>query len=816
MKLCPICATSYSSEHRTCPTHGALLVETPELPPGTIIRDCYRIEKVLGRGGMGTVYLAEHTLMSEPRALKFLSGSLASNPTFVQRFLQEARAANKLRHPNIAQTLELGQTEDGSFYISMEYVDGPSLRSLLEQAPQGLPPERAFAIVRGVAEGLGAAHAKHIVHRDIKPENILLAWANDTETAKVVDFGIVAMSDSVGRLTQAGQPLLTAEYAAPEQWRGTITPAEMDGRTDIYALGCMFFETLTGRLPFFSETYEGWFEQHVHVAPPAPSSVRPELAQYPGLDALVLRMLAKDRENRPATVWEFLTELDKAAVPMPPAAVPVYGAPPPPPPGIGMGTGQFQSGAGFRSGTGRPQTMIEVPGSSFTAEPAWNPVQPPPLPNAPFVSGPYTPGPTGTTPLSEWNGGQTGFPPANLPNAFPPNHLPPGNLPQTKASGLSRTQGMVIAFLAVLVLVVAVVIVAGKFLGKSNTAHDNPPVEPIPTPAPTPVPGPAVGPQPVPQPVPQPFPQPGLKPHPGVQPATDTATTARQAVALYQKRQYAQALPLFNDACNKGDADSCEYMGWMYQHKLGVEQDYARANALYSKGCAGGSMAGCSNLGVMYQDKLGVEQDYGRAVALYTKACNGNFAAGCDNLGYMYEFEKGVPKDYQRSFALYNKACSGGSLNGCKDLGWMYQNKLGVEQNFSKALELYTRACNGNVLEGCNNLGFMYQHKLGVAQDYAKALELYTKACNGDEAIACNNLGVMYEDKQGVPQDYARAAFLYKKACDGGNGNGCSDLGNLYASGNGVPKDMDKAKALLSKGCTLGNQWGCDRLKKLS
>jgi serine/threonine protein kinase len=145
-----------------------------------MIRDCYRIERTLGKGGMGIVYLAEHTLMGEPRALKFLSGALASNPSFVQRFLQEARASNKLRHPNIAQTLELGQSEDGSFYISMEFVDGPSLRGILDQSPFGLPPDRAFNIVRGVAEALGAAHAKHMVHRDIKPENILLAWTADT------------------------------------------------------------------------------------------------------------------------------------------------------------------------------------------------------------------------------------------------------------------------------------------------------------------------------------------------------------------------------------------------------------------------------------------------------------------------------------------------------------------------------------------------------------------------------------------------------------------------------------------------------------
>ncbi|HTJ29361.1 MAG TPA: serine/threonine-protein kinase, partial [Acidobacteriaceae bacterium] len=236
MKLCPICSNTYPDGHRTCPTHGTLLVDSEELPAGSMIRDCYRIERVIGKGGMGTVYLAEHVLLGEARALKFLSTALAANPQFLQRFLQEARAASKLRHPNIAATLELGQAEGGSLYICMEFVDGPSLRSLLKASPQGLAPERAFAIARGVVEGLGEAHAKGMVHRDVKPENILLGSSvdhagNRIEIPKVVDFGIVALSDSSSHLTQTGQQLLTAEYAAPEQWRGA-SASSLDGRTD--------------------------------------------------------------------------------------------------------------------------------------------------------------------------------------------------------------------------------------------------------------------------------------------------------------------------------------------------------------------------------------------------------------------------------------------------------------------------------------------------------------------------------------------------------------------------------------------------------
>ena len=750
MKLCPICATSYPAGHRTCPTHGAVLVDAPELAPGTMVRECYRIERTLGKGGMGTVYLAEHTLMGEPRALKFLSGALAANPLFVQRFLQEARAASKLHHPNIAQTLELGQTEDGSFYISMEYVDGPTLRALLEQSPHGLPPERVFNIVRGVAEALGAAHAKRMVHRDVKPENILLAWTVETEIAKVVDFGIVAMNDSVQRLTQTGRPMLTAEYAAPEQWRGSIPASELDGRTDLYSLGCMFYEMLTGRLPFHSDSYEGWFEQHVLTAPAPPSQLRPELAHYPGLDALVLQLLAKEREQRPANVHEFLNALSRVMMPANQPNVP----------------------ADRLDDARRKRTILEVPNLQT--------------------------GPGAKVDASKLDA-----------QTF--HALQQTAAMQTAPARHARGRMMLMGFLAL----IAAVIILALIIRRNDTARDD--HETLPsdqtTATNTVTPERPATPQPhttttypAAQTVPNAAPRPQTS-------SSDSKTTARQAIALYNEKQYTLAEPLFDKACSEGHADSCDYLGWMYQHQMGVPQDYSRAHDLYTKACDADSMAGCNNLGYMYQAHLGVAQDYSRANALYSRACNEQLAAGCDNLANMYEYKLGVAQDYPRAAALYSKACDGGSMDGCKSLGWFYEYNLGVPRDYAKSVTLFNKACTGNNMDACNDLGFMYQHKIGVDQNYPLALSLYTKACDGDSASACNNLGVMYQDRQGVNQDYPRAAVLYRKACDGGNANGCSDLGDLYRTGNGVGKDSAKARELLGKGCSMGNQWGCDHLK---
>jgi serine/threonine-protein kinase len=309
MKKCPLCDTDYPSNHATCPSDGAVLIETREWEPGTIIRGKYRILCKLGRGGMGTVYKAEHIGLEEVRALKVMSASLAEDSKFVQRFRREAQAARRLRHVNTVHVDDLDQAEDGNLFISMDYVDGVSLRQLFEVMQGPLPIERALAIARGVAEGLGAADALKMVHRDIKPENILLARdAQGREVPKILDFGLVAMKESATALTTVGL-MLTPRYAAPEQWQGMLA-ADLDGRTDLYALGGVLYEMLTGQTPFDAHNSERWMYEHLHTTPMLPSALRPGLGQAPGLDALVLKLLAKNREDRPDSAQAFLQELN--------------------------------------------------------------------------------------------------------------------------------------------------------------------------------------------------------------------------------------------------------------------------------------------------------------------------------------------------------------------------------------------------------------------------------------------------------------------------------------------------------------------------
>jgi serine/threonine protein kinase len=308
VKTCPLCSTSYPGQPTHCEHDGALLIASRDFDPGTVIRGKYRIERLLGRGGMGAVYLAEHLLLGRLRALKFISSELSQDPDLLKRFRREALAASELHHPNVVQVLDLDQAEDGAPFIAMEYIEGEDLCHLLDHGP--LPVERALALARGIALGLGAAHSKSIIHRDVKPANILITYEEgQPDTPKLLDFGIAAVKETATAVSHTRGLLLTPEYAAPEQWRGM--PAEQqDGRVDLYALGGVLYQMLTGQTCFQAQNIEGWMYNHLSSEPQPPSALRPELNSWPGLEALVLSLLAKDRDQRPRNAAEMIASLD--------------------------------------------------------------------------------------------------------------------------------------------------------------------------------------------------------------------------------------------------------------------------------------------------------------------------------------------------------------------------------------------------------------------------------------------------------------------------------------------------------------------------
>jgi eukaryotic-like serine/threonine-protein kinase len=271
---------------------------------GRIIAERYRVEKLLGEGGMGAVYRAEHIHMRKTVALKVLHAEMTSVEEVVARFEREAVAAGRIAHPNVAAATDFGQLENGSFFLVLEYAEGQDLRHLLTAGP--LPPERCIHITRQVAGALGAAHALTIIHRDLKPDNVMLVDRDDDpDFVKVLDFGIakVTLGDLKDQpaLTRMGAVFGTPDYMSPEQALGQ----PVDHRSDIYALGVLMFEMLTGQTPFEDDDAMVVLAQQI-TAPPPPL---PEHVPAP-LAALVTRMLSKDVEQRPQSAAEVIEVLD--------------------------------------------------------------------------------------------------------------------------------------------------------------------------------------------------------------------------------------------------------------------------------------------------------------------------------------------------------------------------------------------------------------------------------------------------------------------------------------------------------------------------
>ncbi len=405
MKQCPICMTEFSDDYTSCPNDGARLMESREWKPGTMVRNKYRVVAKLGQGGMGSVYKAVHIALEEVRALKVMDPQLAGDPKFVIRFRHEAQVARRLRHQNAVHVDDLDQAEDGSLFIAMEFVDGVSLRQLLKATRGPLPLARALAITRGIAEALSAAHALGMVHRDIKPDNILLARdSQGRDVPKVLDFGIVAMKE--GSAILSSRPLMTPAYAPPEQWAG-MKGSELDGRADLYALGMTLYEMLTGRLPFAAETNEGWMRAHLEQPPQPPSRLNPELAGQHGVDAVVMKLLAKNRDQRHADAHELLSDLNlleaqyawgKETVVVrpqtppsgytPPAYTPPVYTPPPSTPPLATPPSLTPPSYAPTPQPGQPRTPAPPQQAVMTPPPS-TPVPGPPAPPQPPYISPY-------------------------------------------------------------------------------------------------------------------------------------------------------------------------------------------------------------------------------------------------------------------------------------------------------------------------------------------------------------------------------------------------------------------------------------------
>ncbi|HEY7543858.1 MAG TPA: bifunctional serine/threonine-protein kinase/formylglycine-generating enzyme family protein [Blastocatellia bacterium] len=311
MKQCLTCNKEFKDEVLYCPFDGTLLVSRgePDKLLGTTLDHKFRLDEKVGEGGMGKVYRATHVYLNQTVAVKVLHHHLSSDEIALERFRREARAAAQIHHPNAIAVTDFGVTQEtGMAYLVMEFLEGIELRQKLYNDKK-LSFEEVFYIAQQSCAALEAAHARGIIHRDLKPDNIWLLPSQDgIPRVRVIDFGIAKLraSAEVSQLTKQGMLIGTPFYMSPEQCRGE----ELDARSDIYSLGVIIYEMLTGNVPFQSATPIGVLLKHVNEEPPPMYQSRPDIPE--SVEEVVLRALRKRSEDRQSSVAQLAQELEKA------------------------------------------------------------------------------------------------------------------------------------------------------------------------------------------------------------------------------------------------------------------------------------------------------------------------------------------------------------------------------------------------------------------------------------------------------------------------------------------------------------------------
>ena len=310
---CLRCKAPLDEHVDTCPACGERVTGFKRTYSNRLIDGKYQIIERLGMGGMGEIFKVRHIHLNEQRVIKIMRANIATDEQALQRFLAEARTSTMIKHRNLAMLYDFSTLDDGTYYMVWELIDGTNIQKW--QSTNGPMPSRpATEVAIQALDGLDHLHQMGLIHRDVSPENIMLSQDHQGRLlVKVIDFGIAKQLSEGGSghgLTQTGMFLGKLKYASPEQ-AGFLREGEyLDARSDIYSFGVVFYEMLAGRAPFVATNPQGYILKHATEKPVPPSQVNPGANLPPALEALVMRSLAKDREDRFATAGDFAAELE--------------------------------------------------------------------------------------------------------------------------------------------------------------------------------------------------------------------------------------------------------------------------------------------------------------------------------------------------------------------------------------------------------------------------------------------------------------------------------------------------------------------------
>jgi TPR repeat protein/tRNA A-37 threonylcarbamoyl transferase component Bud32 len=709
----------------------------------------YRISSLLGEGGMGLVYLAEHTTIDRKVAIKVLRTDVIVSADVTERFINEARVASTLRHPNVIEVFDTGVLHpEGVPYFVMELLEGEALADRLARLGHIAIPD-ALRWANETAAALGVAHAKGIIHRDLKPGNLfLVADAGDArDKIKVLDFGIAKVRGTLAGSshTQTGSLMGTPIYMSPEQCRGT---KEIDTRSDIYALGIVLYEMLCGAPPFVAEGFGDLITMHLRVPPEPPRTHNPAISAT--LEAAILRALAKKPEDRFATVQELQLALGfepPRSGPMPPSAARTSTA------SRGPRTGP-QSGSG---------TQVVNPSLMMAPQPGVAPSS---------LGGRGTrPAARRSLPLVIAGGvaaalailigvahGQVGPRIKCLAGAGCSDL---GDCYRVGKCGIVQDQKRACE-------VYDKDCAAGNLPGCVREGHC-------------------------------------YEAHTG-----GFTTNWKTACDLYERACNAEtmagcahlsdcyleglggkeksvhgACALAKRACDHGDPSGCVSLARCYANGTGgMAKDEKRACDLEKKSCDEGELNGCAMLALCYQPMFGdAPAGYAghpeESCQTAKKACDDGGAVACWIMGMCYaDGNVGFPKNEQRGCELFRQACDdGGFLEevGCAAFAMCHDRGMGgFTKDRAKAESIQQRVCNDGAVHACTELGDRFKEGYQeTPKDPVRACQLYEKACAGGRdcvkvaRCACEGLG--------APRDPARAHALFRKACDNGETGACEE-----------------------------------------